>query len=63
MEEKIYQTGDRVLESGTYECDVCDESLGKKITVSLKKGEYFPKCSACGDIDIWRKITHKGTEI
>lgn len=56
MEEKIYQVGDKVIERGTYECDVCDESLGKKVKVDLKEGEFFPKCSDCGDIDIWRKV-------
>lgn len=55
MEEKTYQVGDRVIEDGTYECEVCDESLGKKVKVDLKKGDYFPNCSDCGDIDIWRK--------
>jgi translation initiation factor 2 beta subunit (eIF-2beta)/eIF-5 len=55
MEKKIYQTLDKVPETGVYICDVCDESLGKNVEVSLKKGDYFPKCSACGDTDIWRK--------
>lgn len=52
-----YQVGDRVPEDGTYECSVCDESLGEKVKKELKKGEYFPKCDKCGDIEIWRKIS------
>ena len=55
MEKKIYQTLDKVPEDGVYICDVCDESLGRDVEVSLKKGDYFPKCSACGDTEIWRR--------
>jgi hypothetical protein len=53
-EKNVYQTLDKVPRDGVYLCDVCDDSLNQEVEVELKKGDYFPKCSKCGDVDIWR---------
>ena len=35
-------------EDGTYKCQECDETGGKQ-TVTVKKGDKMPSCSACGE--------------
>lgn len=55
MESKeLFQVGDRVSECGIYKCDVC-EDLGIEEKEILKQGDFFPKCSSCGDIEIWKR--------
>lgn len=50
----IYRTGEMVPESGVYECEGCD-MLGNTVRRHLKKGDYFPRCSRCSGIDVWRR--------
>lgn len=61
MKEKTYiayKIGERVPESGKYECVAC-EDLGMKKRLFLKEGDNFPECSSCGKDALWKwsKIT------
>jgi len=55
---RLFLKGDKAPEDGTYECQSCPDPK-KKIKITIKEGDYFPKCSECGAVDLWRKLPSK----
>jgi len=54
--KELFPVGDVVPEHGEYECEICKKS-GVEVKEDLRKGDIFPKCSSCGTIDVWSKLS------
>jgi hypothetical protein len=53
-----FKTGERVLQTGAYECLIC-RSMGKKTVVTFEEGKIFPFCAGCETKDATFRITGK----
>lgn len=60
MERKtLHAVGTPVPKCGVYTCDTCEDVLGIEVKEVLKEGEYFPKCSSCENISIWKRFSSR----
>lgn len=54
-----WKTGEKVLESGRYECLNC-KLLGTTTILTLESGKIFPYCSVCNVKDNTYKLLPRG---
>jgi len=55
MERKTFSPGEKVPETGTYQCDFCNE-YGEFYQLNITEGAEFPECSGCKEKARWYKI-------
>ena len=56
-----YRKGEKVEETGTYVCEICNTEGGVHAH-EFKEGDEFCGCMNCGDSTSWKKTDDKKVE-